>query len=253
MEREPCGCSTPPDFWAKFGQKEIAIEVTQIGNLLAGDRKQDPYFSKSLEKAYENDLKKNGRWVRKGDFILLNYKSKIPLKKRSDFAKKLLIYIKYLYPLLKNQKKFILDLSAHTERNKIECVTLEMSKFNQSESELDEDYYPIKEMFPPCPIDLVPLSKKTECVVKYIAGKKGKKFAEIKIPKDVVGLRREKCAKMEMPKWLVLINTYGPPFYEDYKNSFLENADLLKTQVFEKFYFIEVEDGTIENDKCLEL
>lgn len=256
MSREPFGYSTAPDFIIKFGKKEIAVEVTQTGHgfllLENQDSTDNPphervdkikYESSAgnlLEEVFNNDLKKNGSWIKNGDSIVILYTSPIPVEKRSKLAKKILNVIKNMY--LNNQllaykdikNSIKTELTILTGRDDIKGVTLEVFKSNWYKFDENEKYYPIIENFfcsfySPDPVHDGSLAAQVVHILSNIIRKK-----------------HTKCAKLEMSKWLVLINTHPILDYNDYKKFFVQNTDFLNTQDFNKFYLIE-------NGKCLEL
>ena len=226
VQREPSAPFNAPGFTFKYGQKgtaqeEIAIKVIQTGcgffffkDHAFGGIKDRSSFTASLREAFNNDLKKNETWIKRGDSVALFFTSPTPQKNDPNLAGKILGVIKnmYLRNKMADDKEIENDLTPElkilAERDDIKEVSLMAFKSNKSEFNKTEE---------------------TECILKQIIRKNYKLYANL-----------------EMPKWMILINTHSHLRYNDYKEFFARNANFLKMQDFEKFYLIE-------NGGCLEL
>jgi len=252
--QEPFGNSTPPDFIIKLAQKDIAIEVTQTGHgfllvdnaNLSGNPIDDGedkirYESSArnlLMRAFKNDIEKKGNWIKKGESIVVTYISPIPTQKRSSLARKILSQVKHMYH--NNQLLDSKEIAGHikpeltvlTGQSEIKGVSIEIFKTNYYES--SDNYSPIIENFfcsfySPKRVYDTSLSAQVFYILVSIISKK-----------------KNKCAQLQIPKWLVLVNTHHILEYNDYKQFFNENAEFIRQYDFDKFYLIE-------NGKCLEL
>ena len=109
MQREPFAPFNAPGFTFKYGQEgtakeEIAIKVIQTGSRFfvfedqAFDGIKDrSSFTASLREAFNNDLKKNGSWIKRGDSVAFSFTSPTPQENDPNLAEKILDIIKGMY------------------------------------------------------------------------------------------------------------------------------------------------------------
>ncbi len=247
IHQEPFGKSTAPDFLIQFGDKSVAVEVTQTGEgflLLNGDKLLgDPvtdgvdkikYESSAidfLENAFENDSKKNGNWVREGDSIVIMYKSPIPPKNRSKIAKRTLKTIKFMYqndqiPTYEEIDDYLKpEFTVLTGQNEIKGVSLEIFKTDSYQSH--SNYSPIIENYfcsyysPEPPYDGSLSMQAGYILTTTIEGK------------------QKKCIKLSMPKWLILLNTHPILHRENYQQIIDEHIDYFVKFGFEKVFMVD--------------